>query len=88
VLIGNWLESAPVVFTSTSTITFSPALQMLHTVIHLSLVLWRAMVSGGSISDTTPQWLDTHLQQLLKHLSIYFPYGLSSLGNGGSKVME
>ncbi|KAI8334562.1 Rix1 complex component [Chlamydoabsidia padenii] len=85
-LIGNWLESAPVVFGSSNTITFSPALQMVHTVIHLSLVLWRAMVSGGSVQDTTPQWLDTHLQQFLKHLSIYFPYGLSSLGNGGAKV--
>ncbi|CAO3596071.1 unnamed protein product [Absidia cylindrospora] len=87
-LIGNWLESAPAVFTTSNTITYSPALQMLHTVIHLCLVLWRAMVSGGSIQDTTPQWLDTHLQQFLKHLSVYFPYGISSLGNGGAKVQS
>ncbi|KAI8097470.1 Rix1 complex component [Halteromyces radiatus] len=86
ILIGNWLESAPMVFTISNTITYSPALQMLHTVLHVSLILWRAMVSGGSIDKTTPQWLDTHLQQLLKHISVYFPYGLSSLGNGGAKV--
>ncbi|CAO3637389.1 unnamed protein product [Cunninghamella echinulata] len=85
-LIGNWLESAPVVFTSSTTIAYTPALQMLHNVLQLSLILWRAMISSGSIKNTTTQWSDSYLQQLLKHCCVYFPYGNSLVGNCGSKV--
>ncbi|CAO3642235.1 unnamed protein product [Cunninghamella blakesleeana] len=85
-LIGNWLESAPVVFTSSTTISYTPALQMLHNVLHLSLILWRAMISSGAIKNTTPQWTDSYLQQLLKHCCAYFPFGISLVGNCGAKV--
>ncbi|KAI8059528.1 hypothetical protein BC940DRAFT_313503 [Gongronella butleri] len=85
-LMGHWLESAPVVFNTSRTITVTPALQMLHTVLRLTLILWRAMVSNGGIEHTTEQWLNGHLQQLLKHACIYFPYGMTAVGSGGPKV--
>ncbi|ORX63215.1 hypothetical protein DM01DRAFT_1331283 [Hesseltinella vesiculosa] len=85
-LMGHWLESAPVVFNTSRTITVTPALQMLYTVLRMTLILWRAMVSNGGIENTDNAWLNTHLQQLLKHACIYFPYGMSAVGNPGAKV--
>ncbi|KAF7731726.1 hypothetical protein EC973_008898 [Apophysomyces ossiformis] len=86
VLLSTWLETAPSVFSSSNTISLTPALQLLTVVMRLALVLWRAMVSGGSISFMERSWLDGHLQQLLKHFAAYFPYGADSFGNRAAKV--
>jgi hypothetical protein len=64
----------------------TPALELLHEILHLSLILWRAMVESNTISTLPKKWLHTHLQSLLKHLTIYFPYGADSFGNRGQKV--
>lgn len=64
----------------------TPALELLHEILKLSLVLWRAMVGSEIISTLPKKWLDTHLQSLLKHFTVYFPYGMDSFGNRGAKV--
>ncbi|KAL0086680.1 Rix1 complex component [Phycomyces blakesleeanus] len=85
ILVGSWLETAPSVFTSNN-ISLTPALQLLETILRLSLVLWRSMVSKGGIGKLSSAWLDSHLQQFLKHISVYFPYGADAFGNRGGKV--
>jgi hypothetical protein len=64
----------------------TPALELLHEILKLSLVLWRAMVGSEIISTLPKEWLNTQLQSLLKHFTVYFPYGADSFGNRGSKV--
>lgn len=86
ILVASWLEAAPAVFVSVSSISMTPALELLHEVLKLSLVLWRAMVGSEKITTLSKEWLNQHLQQLLKHFTIYFPYGADSFGNRGSKV--
>ncbi|CAO0792684.1 unnamed protein product [Mucor circinelloides] len=86
ILVASWLEAAPSVFISISTISMTPALELLHEILKLSLVLWRAMVGSEIISTLSRDWLNTHLQSLLKHFTVYFPYGADSFGNRGSKV--
>ncbi|KAG2235918.1 hypothetical protein INT48_008221 [Thamnidium elegans] len=86
ILVASWLEAAPAVFVSVSSISMSPALELLNQVLRLSLILWRAIVGSEIISDLPKEWLNQHLQQLLKHFTVYFPYGADSFGNRGSKV--
>lgn len=86
ILVASWLEAAPAVFVSISTISMTPALELLHEILKLSLVLWRAMVGSEIISTLPKEWLNQNLQQLLKHFTVYFPYGADSFGNRGSKV--
>ncbi|KAI8384700.1 Rix1 complex component [Radiomyces spectabilis] len=88
ILIGTWLETAPVVFSSSSNIGLTPALQLLHADMRLTLDLWRAMISGGMIDTVTPSWLVDHLEQMLKRLMVYFPYGADSFGMRPAKVDE
>lgn len=86
ILVASWLEAAPAVFVSVSSISMTPALELLHEVLKLSLVLWRAVVGSEIITTLPKEWLNQHLQQLLKHFTVYFPYGADSFGNRGSKV--
>lgn len=86
ILVASWLEAAPAVFVSVSSISMTPALELLNQVLKLSLILWRAIVGSEIISELSKEWLNQHLQQLLKHFTIYFPYGADSFGNRGSKV--
>ncbi|CEP16803.1 hypothetical protein [Parasitella parasitica] len=86
ILLASWLEAAPSVFISTSTISMTPALELLHEILKLSLVLWRAMVGSEIISTLPKDWLNKQLHLLLKHFTVYFPYGADSFGNRGSKV--
>lgn len=86
ILVASWLEAAPAVFISVSAISMTPALELLHEILKLSLVLWRAIVGSEIISTLPKEWLNQHLQQLLKHFTVYFPYGADSFGNRGSKV--
>ncbi|KAI9481029.1 MAG: hypothetical protein EXX96DRAFT_617995 [Benjaminiella poitrasii] len=88
VLIASWLEAAPSVFMSVSTISLTPALELLNEILKLSLVLWRAMVGSEAIKSLPKEWLNDYLQKLLKHLTVYFPFGADSFGNRGSKVDE
>lgn len=86
ILVASWLEAAPAVFMSVSSISMTPALELLNEILKLSLVLWRAIVGSEIVSTLPKEWLNQHLQQLLKHFTVYFPYGADSFGNRGSKV--
>ncbi|OBZ82599.1 Testis-expressed sequence 10 protein, partial [Choanephora cucurbitarum] len=89
ILVASWLEAAPSVFMSSAqAISMTPALELLYEILRLSLVLWRAMVSSNHIKETSLDWLNRHLQTLLKHLTVYFPYGADGLGQRSSKVND
>ncbi|KAI7905295.1 uncharacterized protein BX663DRAFT_484579 [Cokeromyces recurvatus] len=88
ILVASWLEAAPSVFMSVSTISFTPALELLYEILKLSLVLWRAMIGSEKIKTLSKEWLHHHLQTLLKHFTVYFPFGADSFGNRGAKVDE
>ncbi|KAI8385752.1 Rix1 complex component [Blakeslea trispora] len=79
-LVASWLEAAPSVFMAG--ISMTPALELLYQILRLSLVLWRAMVSSGQ----QPPLAD--LNNLLKHLTVYFPYGSDGLGQRSTKVND
>ncbi|KAI8976044.1 hypothetical protein BDB01DRAFT_728363, partial [Pilobolus umbonatus] len=86
ILVASWLEAAPSVFISVSTISFSPALELLHAILKFSLVLWRAIVGSDIISELPRPWLNNHLQTLIKHFSVYFPFGVDSYGHRPAEV--
>ncbi|KAL4211496.1 Rix1 complex component [Rhizopus microsporus] len=88
VLVASWLEAAPSVFVSSSTISMTPALELVYEVMKISVVLWRAVVSSQKISTMSGEWLNKHLQTTLKRFHVYFPFGADSLGNRGSKADE
>jgi hypothetical protein len=64
----------------------TPALELIYEILKLSLVLWRAMIGSETIASLSPEWLNQHLQALLKHFSVYFPFGADSFTNRGAKV--
>lgn len=64
----------------------TPALQLLSAVLHLTLVLWRALVSSDEINSVDDAWIEKHCHHLLKHFVVYFPYGADVLGDGGPKA--
>ncbi|KAI9310839.1 Rix1 complex component, partial [Dichotomocladium elegans] len=85
VLLSTWVETASTVFGASSTIHYTPALQLLRAILHLTLVLWRTLVSSDELERVGDAWLEKHCHQLLKHFVIYFPYGSDALGDGGAK---
>ncbi|KAG2216970.1 hypothetical protein INT45_011876, partial [Circinella minor] len=86
VLVSTWLETAPSVFSATNSITLTPALELLQVVLKLTLILWRALVSGDEINQVDSVWIEKNCYQLLKHFTVYFPYGADTLGDGGAKA--
>lgn len=81
ILVSSWLETAPSVFTASSITNVTPALQLLHIVIRLTLILGRVLVNDDDTSEKDYSWLDKHLLSLLKYFMTYFPYGADTLGN-------
>ncbi|KAI8886564.1 hypothetical protein K501DRAFT_243995 [Backusella circina FSU 941] len=86
ILVASWLEAAPSVFVSSSAITMTPALELIYAILKLSLVLWRAMIGSETIATLPAAWLNQYLQTLLKHFTVYFPFGADSFTNRGAKV--
>lgn len=66
--------------------TLTPALELLHIVVRLTLILCRALVNEDDTSDKDYSWLDKHLLNLLKHYMTYFPYGADTLGDRPAEV--
>jgi hypothetical protein len=85
-LLSAWLDTAPSVFSASTPITFTPALQTLHFVLKIMAVLWRAALSGNIGDDMTLGFLNSQLEVILKHFMTYFPYGSDSLGRREQKV--
>ncbi|KAJ2958479.1 hypothetical protein NQZ79_g5942 [Umbelopsis isabellina] len=85
-LLAAWLDTAPTVFSSSTPITFTPALQTLHLVLKIMAVLWRAALGGEIGPEMTVAFLNSQLESILKHFMTYFPYGSDSLGRREQKV--
>ncbi|KAI8971431.1 Rix1 complex component [Mycotypha africana] len=88
ILIASWLEAAPSVFMSVSNISHTPALKLIYAILKLSLVMWRAMVGSDNIKTLSLSWLQTQLESLLKHFTVYFPFGADAIGNRGNEVED
>ncbi|KAF9127172.1 hypothetical protein BGW39_006069 [Mortierella sp. 14UC] len=99
-LLSVWLDTAPSVFSSTTTIHANHALTVVHLVLRIWGILWRAALARPKKKTTAGEqteeereqereevrWLDEFLQSLLRHVLIYFPFGKDTVGMIDSKV--
>ncbi|KAF9139855.1 hypothetical protein BGX30_007387 [Mortierella sp. GBA39] len=97
-LLSVWLDTAPTVFSSTTTIHSNHALTVVHLVLRIWGILWRAALAIPKKKTTVEtdeereqekeevRWLDEFLQSLLRHVLIYFPFGKDTVGMIDSKV--
>ncbi|KAF9966162.1 hypothetical protein BGZ70_003122 [Mortierella alpina] len=96
-LLSIWLDTAPTVFASTTAIHANHALTIVHLVLKIWGILWRAALARPKTksADTDEErdrereeekWLDEYLQSLLRHVLIYFPFGKDTVGVTDSKV--
>ncbi|KAG0047219.1 hypothetical protein BGZ83_007690 [Gryganskiella cystojenkinii] len=96
-LLSVWLDTAPTVFASTTSIHAGYPLTICHLVIKIWGILWRAALAKPKKknADTEEEleeerqeqkWLDEFLQSLLKHVLIYFPFGKDTVGMTDPKV--
>ncbi|KAG0255882.1 hypothetical protein BG011_004875 [Mortierella polycephala] len=90
-LLSVWLDTAPTVFASTTTIHANHALTIVHLVLKIWGILWRAALArpkkrSANTEEEREQereeerWLDDFLQSLLRHVLIYFPFGKDTVG--------
>ncbi|KAF9347640.1 hypothetical protein BGX26_000891 [Mortierella sp. AD094] len=91
-LLSVWLDTAPTVFASSTSIHANHALTIVHLVLKIWGILWRAALArpkkkkGISTEEEQEQeieserWLDEYLQSLLRHVLIYFPFGKDTVG--------
>ncbi|KAK9719110.1 rRNA processing protein [Basidiobolus ranarum] len=85
-LLSTWLEASPNVFTATGSVSMTPSLEAVYLVLKLMRVLWRTGMSGNTIRKVKKKWIEEHLQLLLKHFMIHFPFGNDALGIRDAKV--
>ncbi|KAF9160431.1 hypothetical protein BGX21_001838 [Mortierella sp. AD011] len=97
-LLSVWLDTAPTVFASSTSIHANHALTIVHLVLKIWGILWRAALArpkkkkGIDTEEEREQeieserWLDEYLQSLLRHVLIYFPFGKDTVGVTDSKV--
>ncbi|KAI1304865.1 hypothetical protein EDD11_005038 [Mortierella claussenii] len=96
-LLSVWLDTAPTVFASATTIHANHALTIVHLVLKIWGILWRAALARpkrkGVDSEEERErereeerWLEEYLQSLLRHVLIYFPFGKDTVGVVDSKV--
>ncbi|KAF9276766.1 hypothetical protein BGZ68_009767 [Mortierella alpina] len=96
-LLSIWLDTAPTVFASTTAIHANHALTIVHLVLKIWGILWRAALARPKTksADTDEErerereeekWLEEYLQSLLRHVLIYFPFGKDTVGVTDAKV--
>ncbi|KAG0288910.1 hypothetical protein BGZ97_006635, partial [Linnemannia gamsii] len=97
-LLSVWLDTAPSVFSSATTIHANHALTVVHLVLRIWGILWRAALAVPKKKTTIEteeereqereevRWLDEFLQSLLRHVLIYFPFGKDTVGMIDAKV--
>ncbi|KAG0366104.1 hypothetical protein BGZ54_005803 [Gamsiella multidivaricata] len=95
-LLSMWLDTAPTVFASTTTIHANHALTIVHLVLRIWGILWRAALARPKKNAETEEeielereeerWLEEYLQGLLRHVLIYFPFGKDTVAMMDSKV--
>ncbi|KAG0378941.1 hypothetical protein BGX24_002328 [Mortierella sp. AD032] len=101
-LLSVWLDTAPTVFSSATTIHANHSLTVVHLVLRIWGILWRAALArpkkktapGEQTEEEREQereevrWLDEFLQSLLRHVMIYFPFGKDTVGMIDSKLVR
>jgi hypothetical protein len=96
-LLSVWLDTAPTVFSSTTTVHAGHALNITHLVLRIWGILWRAALARPKKKNVDSdeeqehereeaKWLEEYLQGLLRHVLIYFPFGKDTVGMVDSKV--
>ncbi|KAI8602895.1 hypothetical protein EDD21DRAFT_57852 [Dissophora ornata] len=96
-LLSIWLDTAPSVFATTTTIHANHALTIVHLVLKIWGILWRAALARPKkrnvdteeerqLEREEERWLEDFLQSLLRHVLIYFPFGKDTVGLTDSKV--
>ncbi|KAH7032464.1 hypothetical protein BKA57DRAFT_497400 [Linnemannia elongata] len=97
-LLSVWLDTAPSVFSSATTIHANHALTVVHLVLRIWGILWRAALAVPKKKTAVEtdeereqereevRWLDEFLQSLLRHVLIYFPFGKDTVGMIDTKV--
>ena len=84
ILIDLWLESSPNVF-SAGSIGLTPSLAVMHTVLKMMNLSWRAMIVGGRIG-VDESWTTGWFKTILKHFVVHFPFGRGNFSLRDSKV--
>ncbi|KND03679.1 uncharacterized protein SPPG_01147 [Spizellomyces punctatus DAOM BR117] len=76
VLVDIWLEASPTAF-SAGSITLSPALSVMHTVLRMTNLIWRALLFTEK-KRADSGWVDSWLTTISKHFAVHFPFGSSN----------
>ncbi|KAJ3036555.1 Testis-expressed sequence 10 protein [Rhizophlyctis rosea] len=84
ILVDLWIEASPNVF-SAGTISQSPSLAVMHTVLKMMNLLWRTMLVSSN-SSAAESWTINWFKTILKHLVIHFPFGSGNFSLRDSKV--
>ncbi|TPX68577.1 hypothetical protein SpCBS45565_g03067 [Spizellomyces sp. 'palustris'] len=80
VLVDIWLEASPTAF-SAGSITLSPALSVMHTVLRMTNLIWRALLFTEKAclqKRADSGWVDSWLTTISKHFAAHFPFGGSN----------
>ncbi|KAF9303534.1 hypothetical protein BGZ74_003568 [Mortierella antarctica] len=96
-LLSVWLDTAPTVFSTTTAIHPNHALTIVHLVMQIWGILWRAALAKPKkksvdseeeqrAEEADEKWLDEYLQSMLRHVLIYFPFGKDTVGMTDVKV--
>lgn len=96
-LLSVWLDTAPTVFSTTTAIHANHALTIVHLVMQIWGILWRAALAKPKrksvdseeeqrAEEADEKWLDEYLQSMLRHVLIYFPFGKDTVGMTDVKV--
>lgn len=96
-LLSVWLDTAPTVFSTTTAIHANHALTIVHLVMQIWGILWRAALAKPKkksvdseeeqrAEEADEKWLDDYLQSMLRHVLIYFPFGKDTVGMTDVKV--
>ncbi|KAF9395298.1 hypothetical protein CPC16_008782 [Podila verticillata] len=96
-LLSVWLDTAPTVFSTTTAIPANHALTIVHLVMQIWGILWRAALAKPKkksvdseeerrAEEADEKWLDEYLQSMLRHVLIYFPFGKDTVGMTDVKV--
>lgn len=96
-LLSVWLDTAPTVFNTTTAIHPNHALTIVHLVMQIWGILWRAALAKPKkksvdseeeqrAEEADEKWLDEYLQSMLRYVLIYFPFGKDTVGMTDVKV--
>ncbi|KAJ3296404.1 Testis-expressed sequence 10 protein [Borealophlyctis nickersoniae] len=84
ILVDFWLEASSTVF-GVGSISQSPALAVMETLLKTMNLLWRAFLVGMK-DGADLEWVDAWLKTILKHFVVHFPFGAGNYSMRDAKV--